>query len=127
MAAAGYGENRKSARVSFFTLALNLVRDRARHLNHVRAHKEIASLYHAEASHADGLASRIEGQNQLDRVLHALFELPEIVRHAFLLHRFEGLSHNEIAQRLGISTKTVERHVRRASEYCLTILAEDWN
>ncbi len=117
----------ENPRAFLFTLALNLVRDRARHLNQVRAHMDIASHYHAEASHADDPAGRIEGRNQLDRVLHALLELPETVRHAFLLHRFDGLSHNEIAQRLAISTKTVERHIRRASEYCLAILAEDWN
>lgn len=115
----------ENPRAFLFTLALNLVRDRARHLNHVRAHKETATHYHAEASHADDPASRAEGQHRLDRVLHALLELPETVRYAFLLHRFDGLSHHEIAQRLAISTKTVERHIRRASEACLTILAED--
>lgn len=115
----------ENPRAFLFTLALNLVRDRARHLNHVCAHKEIASLYHAEASHAADPANRVEGQNQLDRVLHALLDLQETVRHAFLLHRFDGLSHHEIAQRLSISAKTVERHICRASEACLAILAED--
>lgn len=117
--------NIENPRAFIFTLALNLVRDRARHLNHVRAHRETTAHYHAEASHADDPAKRAEGQNQLDRVLSALLELPEIVRHAFLLHRFDGLSHNEIAQRLSISTKTVERHIRHASESCLLILTED--
>ena len=48
----------------------------------------------------------------------ALAALPEACRHAFLLNRFDGLSQREIALRMGISEKTVERHVLRALGAC---------
>jgi RNA polymerase sigma-70 factor (ECF subfamily) len=44
----------------------------------------------------------------------ALDELPERARHAFLLHRFEGLRHAAIAAHLGVTTRTVERDIASA-------------
>lgn len=48
---------------------------------------------------------------QLQAVLQAL---PPKCREVFWLLRIEGMSHEEIATRLGISRKTVEGHVARA-------------
>jgi RNA polymerase sigma-70 factor, ECF subfamily len=44
----------------------------------------------------------------------AIDRLPARSREAYLLHRQEGLSYAEIAERMGISTKTVENHLIRA-------------
>lgn len=44
--------------------------------------------------------------------------LPEDVRTAFLLRRLDGLSHAEIAARLGTSDRTIKRHVARAYACC---------
>lgn len=41
-------------------------------------------------------------------------ELPEKCREVFLLSRDEHLSHKQIAERLGISEKTVDDHITRA-------------
>ena len=49
---------------------------------------------------------------------HMLDGLPEKVRHAFLLNRLEGLTHPEIAERLGVSVATIERWIRRAVTQC---------
>lgn len=45
--------------------------------------------------------------------------LPVPVKHAFLLNRLDGMTHPAIAQTLGLSLATVERHVRRAFLHCL--------
>jgi DNA-directed RNA polymerase specialized sigma24 family protein len=37
------------------------------------------------------------------------------------LNRLEGLSHAEIASRLGVSTKTIQRYVERALRICLEV------
>jgi RNA polymerase sigma-70 factor, ECF subfamily len=44
----------------------------------------------------------------------AIDQLPEKCRIVFLLNRFEGLSHKEIADQLDISTKTIENHMTKA-------------
>jgi len=52
---------------------------------------------------------------QLEAFIHQLIhELPVRCREVFLLSRNEQLSHKEIAERLGISEKTVEDHITRA-------------
>jgi len=49
-----------------------------------------------------------------ERLCCALKELPPRTRRAFLLHRLEGLSHEEVAQRLGVSASIVSREVTDA-------------
>jgi DNA-directed RNA polymerase specialized sigma24 family protein len=38
------------------------------------------------------------------------------------MNRIEELTHAEIAARLGISTKTVQRHIERALRLCVQVL-----
>ncbi len=52
-----------------------------------------------------------ELRQQIESVLS---ELPERSREIFEISRFEGLKNREIAERLGISVKIVERHISRA-------------
>ena len=47
-------------------------------------------------------------------LVEAVDDLPEKTRHAFQLHKLEGLSHAETARRMGISTSTVEKHISSA-------------
>lgn len=52
---------------------------------------------------------------QLCRLLQQTIEkLPPRCREVFVLHRFEGLNHEEIAKRLGVSKNMVEKHIIRA-------------
>lgn len=56
----------------------------------------------------------VAARQQLAHIQAALAELDPVCRQAFLLCRVEGLSHREIAARLGIETGSVTRHVERA-------------
>jgi RNA polymerase sigma-70 factor (ECF subfamily) len=53
-------------------------------------------------------------QNINDNILNVLNRLPPRCREVFILHRFKGFSHKQIAERLNISTKTVENHMVNA-------------
>jgi len=54
------------------------------------------------------------GQEELAAMERALRELPERTRFAFVLNRYEELSYQEIARRLGVSVSAVEKHMMRA-------------
>ena len=60
-------------------------------------------------------AETLETLTEIDQ---SLAGLPLIVRRAFFHARIDGLSHGEIAGRLGISVRTVKRYLHRAAMQC---------
>lgn len=50
--------------------------------------------------------------------------LPERCKEVFLLSRYEQLSHKAIAEKLNISTKTVEIHITKALKYLRSSLTD---
>jgi RNA polymerase sigma-70 factor (ECF subfamily) len=56
-----------------------------------------------------------------DRIIE---QLPEKRKEIFRLRRQEGLSYNEIAEKLGISVKTVEDHMMKANRFLRKHLRE---
>lgn len=61
-----------------------------------------------------------------DRLAAAVTALPEKCRLVFQLSREEGLSHKEIADKVGISEKTVEAHLTKALRTLRTELRSLW-
>ena len=58
-------------------------------------------------------------QQELVLLHQMLEELPEVTRYTFVLKRIEGLSHTEIAKRLGITVRSSERHLAIAIRHLL--------
>ena len=56
----------------------------------------------------------IVARQRLEAVVAALRELPEQTQRAFRMHKFEGMSHPEVAAAMGISRSSVEKHVMAA-------------
>lgn len=56
----------------------------------------------------------IEARQRLHALASGIEALPPKCRSVFFLHRFEGLTQDEIAGRVGISAKMVEKHLARA-------------
>lgn len=54
----------------------------------------------------------------------AIARLPPRTREVFLLRRFEGLSHREIAARCGIAPGTIETHMTHALQRCASYVRE---
>lgn len=57
---------------------------------------------------------RLEDHELSVRLYTAIDKLPEQCRRVFGMSRFEGLKQREIAERLGISLKTVKNHITHA-------------
>lgn len=55
-----------------------------------------------------------ESRERLERLGRAVEGLPPRCRQVFLLRKIEDLSHAEIADRLGLSRSSVEKHLRNA-------------
>ena len=55
---------------------------------------------------------------RLEQLKEVLAELSPRRREALMLHRFEGLSQAQIAERMGISTSMVEKHIAFALLHC---------
>lgn len=94
-------------------ISTNLVRDAARH----RAVRErtapfIPSPELSEGDDPEEALTRVMLEERIARVVS--LSLPDRCREIFLLSRFEGKSHREIATLLGVTEKTVENQVTRA-------------
>lgn len=65
---------------------------------------------------ADPPSATLESQDRIARVRQAVAELPDRQRLAIILHRYQGLSHNEIADATGWSQSAIESCLVRAYE-----------
>lgn len=94
-------------------VSLNLVRDLARHRStRERLRKEIPA---PSPSEGDDPAETLHLRMLEQRILEILKNrLGERCRTVFLLSRYEGKSHQEIGELLGITEKTVENQIARA-------------
>lgn len=65
-----------------------------------------------------------------EKLGQAISELPPQCQKVFILQRLQGLSYKEVAQKLGISVRTVEKHLEKGLMRCAAHLAEggldDW-
>ncbi|MCB4919577.1 RNA polymerase sigma factor [Brucella intermedia] len=57
-------------------------------------------------------------RQRLAILVEAVSELPPRCRECFVLRRFEGLSHGEIADRMNITRSAVEKHLAVATVHC---------
>jgi RNA polymerase sigma factor (sigma-70 family) len=99
-------------RAFLFHAAANLARDHLRRrVTRAAGLEEIE--YRQET--ADGGADQVAAmREELALVGRAVADLPRQARTVLLMARVEGMSHKQIAQKLGIAPKTVENHLGRA-------------
>ncbi len=56
----------------------------------------------------------VASRQRLRQLVEAVDDLPPQMQRAFRLHKLDGLSHADTAQRMGISVKSVEKHISAA-------------
>ncbi len=65
-----------------------------------------------------GPEAQLASSQGMAALLQTIDALPLRCREAFILHKFDGLSHAEVAAQMGISRKMVEQHIQRAMQAC---------
>lgn len=108
-----------NVRAFLYRIANNLSIDHARR-NRVRGISDEQDLQDL-ASDADPQNSAIAG-NTLEHLQRLIDGLPSPTREVFLLARVEQLSYKEIAIRLGLDARAVERHLNKAMAHCAAVL-----
>lgn len=97
-----------------FEAAANLARDRARREAARRSgqHVDVADLQ--LASEEPSPEQVVDDRRRLERLMAAMRRLPRRTRTVLVLSRFEGLTHAQIAARLGVTVSAVEKQVAKA-------------
>jgi len=115
-------------RALLYTTARNLVTDHHRRAT-VREQVEVPNESHERGDTQDldivlGPESLepeavFAGRQRLAAIQEVVAQLPPRPREAFVLYKLDGLSRGEVAERMGVSIKTVETHLAIAMEACL--------
>lgn len=105
-------------------IARNILFNRRRHLARWRRLLSNVPLDEIEVSAAPEQDQWIEAGQVMDQYRRALAALPARTRTIFLLHRVDELTYLQIADRLGVSAKTVEYHMASALKHLSRSL--DW-
>ena len=111
-----------------FTTVINLVKTRKRaQFNRAELlHVDISSVPEAELVSPEVSAERIaQGKQDLAILREALAELTPKCQAVFALRMFKGLSYKQIGEKLSISTRAVDKQLRRAIAHMTARLVEE--
>ena len=103
-----------------YRIALNLMLDRARGEARSAARDAAwrssahASVGGEDVAHEPPADEAAASRQRLRQLVEAAADLPPQMQRAFRLHKLEGLSHSETARVMGISVKSVEKHISAA-------------
>jgi RNA polymerase sigma-70 factor (family 1) len=105
----------KSLKAYMYTIVRN------RSLNHLRQREThestIAAMHSPEIVEQPGADEVLDAENLGARIREWISELPPKRREAFQLSRFDGLSHEEIAEVMNVAPRTVTNHIMLALQH----------
>jgi RNA polymerase sigma factor (sigma-70 family) len=107
----------RNPKAYLFRTALNVAKDRQHADNRRLTLTEVEALRHADHDELDP-ARVAAARADIETLAGALEELPQRCRAIFIAARLEELPHRDIARHFGISTRMIERELRRALEHC---------
>ncbi len=115
-------DEHKSFRAYLFTIATNHAYSLFERAGKDESARKAFHLALQQASnHVDEYIARKEHAEVLESLLN---QLPEKQREVFRLAKIEGYSYAEIGERLGISSNTINTHLKRAATHLRSLLLD---
>ncbi|WP_215225762.1 RNA polymerase sigma-70 factor [Echinicola shivajiensis] len=99
-------------------------RDSMNAIRHEKVKQKHQNITKYQSSSAPIQKDEGDDSELMEELKSALQSLPEKCRKVFLLSRYESLKYQEIAERLGVSVKTVEAHMGKALKHLRVELAD---
>lgn len=99
-------------------MARNMAIDNARAHSRRRLDAVEVEALLAFPDEAPDAEQKVSDAQQLERLAQIVEELPARCRDLFLAARIEGTPHKQLAERFGVSVRTVELEVARALDHC---------
>lgn len=106
----------QNPRAFIYRIAANLATDHLRRQHETTSFSETAIDVFADES--TGPESVLFSQQQLGLCENVLDELPPLCLKILIMSRFEGLTHKQISEKLGISVSWVEKNIMTALKRC---------
>ncbi|WP_217705480.1 sigma-70 family RNA polymerase sigma factor [Peristeroidobacter soli] len=66
---------------------------------------------------------QVADREELGRITQAIAGLPQKCREAFLLRKLDGLSQRQVAEQMGVSENTIEKHIGKALRILMSAFA----
>jgi RNA polymerase sigma-70 factor (ECF subfamily) len=102
-----------------FTVASNLAKEHVRDERRAEGALDVDDpLVQAQLAQLPIFAGELDTERRVKRLREVLEQLPPKCRAAVVLQYWHGLSYQEIAARLGISTNMVKKYLRQALTHC---------
>jgi RNA polymerase sigma factor (sigma-70 family) len=102
-----------------YTVASNLAKEHARHTRTDGAALDVDDpVVQAQLAELPALAVELDAEQRIARLRQVLQQLPPKCHAAVVMQYWHGLSYEEIAQRLGISTHMVKKYLSQALVHC---------
>jgi RNA polymerase sigma-70 factor (ECF subfamily) len=114
----------ENVRAYLFRTAANLALDHLRRRKHMPIPTDDTDLQRFPDTRP-GQEQCLLSHQALQRLQDAVEALPQRQREVFRLHKFQGLSYQQIADRLGIAKNTVMVHMVRALAQCRRAVEAD--
>jgi len=111
-------ENLRDPVAYLMRTAINAAYDQQRNQTRLVSASEIEAVLEDEPDSAPGPAETVAARAELEALMAAMERLPERRRQILVMVRWEHLPQREVAERLGVSLRTVEQELKKAHDYC---------
>jgi len=119
-------ETIRSPEAYLFTVASHVLHQHTLRQANTPASIDISEVFaELQLTSDDDPLARADAQQRLEQIDRSLAQLPPKMSTTLLLHRFAGLSIEEIGRELGVSRPAAKKYLARALKQCRDVLEEE--